>query len=619
MGGNVRIDDAALRARAKEIQQQMSEVGVDLTTNPITDKKTGAIFTYKKDANGKLTCSYQYHNEKQNDVILFKRTTVPTSGASLGYLNDKQFEEFKENHPGHFYTTEYAAGDKSIERKEFAESNLNHYDKGTRKAAEKVYKQTVANEFMASGTYDKRAANKLAKYAMNDAKAGLRAENREVYMDKAEYENAKKMLKYEQDAAKNRIKLYEKAGKPVPAEDEEILKKSVEYIKDKDVRKYVEAHKDRFYENGKFSNEKYHAWAEAHLQGDNTLTTSERKPASIATGLSKGDMTKAVKYAGYDAQKDHVLAINLAKTLVGIISGPLIAYMANHNIHDIKELKDVITVTADSADPSKYTVFVDGVSIAEARSEVIANFRDVAVRNAILGSALATIFNNGLVDPAGARDRKAEGITAATISEQNIFRGKEVTDINGKVVIGDDGDDDTSDEVEGRGCFNFDGTPAVEGKEATPDEDVFNLRMNQKCNVIFWYQTADAYELPEGVTKQNIYNRIRELNGDPKHDKYPPSVVGLPKEITITTKDGKQVTIQRKEKFNIKGQCYEPGKPGKKRGTGKTYVGYKGSPAVEGKPGNYRVYDCEDPNKVYVTGLPSEEAAIKWIDAHSKK
>lgn len=435
MGGNVKIDDALLCARAAEIRAAKESLGEDYTTNPITDAKTGAIFTYQKGENGKINCTYKYHNESPRDIILFKRTTVPTSKGSLAYLNDAQLEEFQENTPNHYYTTEYAASDESIETKEFAEQNLNHYDKKTRKAAENVYKDVVSSEFIASGTFDKKSANRLAKLAMRDAKAGLRAEYREVYMDKDAFKAAKKELEREQKAAKRRIDLYKKAGREVPPEDEEILKHSVEYIKDKDVRRYVESHPDRFYKDGKFSSEMYHEWAETQLQGDNTLTTSERKPASVATTLSEKDTAKAVKYAGFDAQKDNVVAINTAKTLVGLIAGPLIAYLGTSDVHVLQELSQRLEIVADQNDPSSFKILLDGVLIQEQKQEVLARFKNVAVRNAILSSALATVLNNPWVDPAGARDRKAEGITAATISEQNIFRGNEVTDIEGQITI----------------------------------------------------------------------------------------------------------------------------------------------------------------------------------------
>lgn len=336
----------------------------------------------------------------------------------------------------------------------------------------------------------------------------------------------------------------------------------------------------------------------------------------MATGLSKKEMKKAVEYAGLDTQKDHTVTIEVAKTLAGVLAGPILAYMTNSNIHDIKEMKDRIEVVADATDPDKYVVFVDGVSIAEARSEVIANFRNVATRNAALSSALAILLNNGLVDPEGARDRKADGITAATIATQNVFRGKEVTDIEGQVEI-DDGGNEIPDESEA--CYEIDGTPGTEGQEGTADENVFHLRMNDKGNVIFWYQTADAYPIPEGFTKRDIYNAVREKNGDPEHKKYPPDVVGLPEFLELKDKNGNIVRINRKEKFNIKGIDYIPPKgKGNGLGKGKTYVGFKGTPAVEGRPGNYRVYDCNT-GHVYVDNLPSAEAAQRWIDEQQSK
>ena len=83
------------------------------------------------------------------------------------------------------------------------------------------------------------------------------------------------------------------------------------------------------------------------------------------------------------------------------------------------------------------------------------------------------------------------------------------------------------------------------------DENVVYLRMNDRCNVIFWYQTADAYPLPEGFKKSDIYNKIREANGDPNHDKYPPNLVGLPEYITLTDRNGNEVKVKRKDEFEI--------------------------------------------------------------------
>lgn len=628
MGTNgVTMTDAQLKARALEIQKFYSEAGMTLPEN-FTDKKTGAIFTYKKDANGKLVCTYDYHNEKTKDLIYFERKTVPNSRAGLGYLTDEQFEEFKDNNPAHFYTSEYAAGEDSLRYKEHAESYLNSYDKDTRKQARKDYQNVVNNELLASGSFDKKAAKKMSKYAEKDARAGEKSELREVYIDKDEFKAAEKRLKAEQKAAKERIKRFQNYAKSNALTEQDkiqfeidmmTMETSVEYVKDKDVRNYINnpQNRERFFdENGKFSSEKYKEWAKSHTQGDNTLTTTERGNAAMATGLSKGDMKKAVEYAGLDTQKDHTLTINLAKTLVGVLAGPLLAYMTNANIHDIKELKDKIEIIADSADPGKYTVFVDGVSIAEARSEVIANFRDVATRNAILASALATLLNNPWVDPAGARDRKAEGITAATISTQNIFRGKEVTDINGQVEIDDGGHEvPPVDDA----CYEIDGVDGTEGQEGTPDENVFNLRMNDKCNVIFWYQTADAYDIPQGMKKQAVYNAVRDVNGDPEHNKYAPDVVGLPEYLEVKDKNGNIIKVKRKENFEIKGICYTPPKNAKKLGgKGKTYQGRKGTAAIQGTPGNYKVYDCKT-GHVYVDGLPNRGAAERWIEERQSK
>lgn len=143
--------------------------------------------------------------------------------------------------------------------------------------------------------------------------------------------------------------------------------------------------------------------------------------------------------------------------------------------------------------------------------------------------------------------------------------------------------------------------------EATPDEDVFNLKMNQDGNVVFWYQTAEAYDIPEGLTAKDVYSVIRDLNGDPQHNKYAPDEVGLPKEITV-----KGVTVHRKDEFSIKGHNYKSENAAHTaHGTGTTYVGYKGIP---GQPG---VYTVRDKNGDIVGEFNTKEEAEQYMEEHS--
>ncbi len=601
MGGNtgaVSMTAEQLQARAKEIQNFYTESGMTLPES-FQDKKTGALFTYKKDEDGKIICTYDYHNVRQKDIILFPKTTVPTSRAGLGNLTDAQFEEYLANNPYHMYSTEYAAGDEAIKKKNTSQVYLNAYDKDTRKAARNDYRDIVTEELLASGSFDPKAAKKMGKYATNDAIASERSFLRQVFVDKAAYKAAKKELELQQEIAKELIKNFNKSGKAFDSLplDQKIklenamttMEMSVEYIKDKDIRAYVNdpKNRDRFFEQNpktgayEFSSYKYKEWARSHNQGDSTITTTERKAASMATGLSEKDTKKAAEYAGFDAQKDHTLTIELAKSIVGALSGTLIAYMTNANIHDIKYLKDSITIVADNADPSKYTVFIDGVVLTEAKSEVIANFRNVAVRNAALGSALALIFNNGLIDPEGARDRKADGITAATISTQNIFRGNEVTDIEGEIVI--DGEEEDCDD-------DVDGCKAALKKVVTPEgnktEDVVYEKsyFKEENKVSYWYDFAAAYDFPKGRIK-DVYKAIQQRNGFTKERPNPPLNVMLPLELTLS--DGTVVT--RKAKYTIAKQERPTGK-----GNGKGNAP-GGKPVLQKIPGSTKVmvFDCE--------------------------
>lgn len=599
MGGNlsgVQMSEAQLKARALEIQKFYSESGMTLPET-FTDKKTGAIFTYKKDADGKLTCSYNYHHEKPKDLIFFDRKTVPTYKAGLGYLTDTQFDEFKDNNPGHFYTTEYSASADSLRQKELAQDYLNSYDKATQKQARKDYQTVVQNELLASGSFDKKAAKKMSKYAKNDAIAGERSFFTQVYLDKNEFKAAEKKLKAEQKIAEKRIKAFEKSGKAYDqlSTMEQIqleldmakMEASVTYIKDKDVRAYINnpQNKERFFTVNpatgrfEFSSELYKQWALSHTQGDNTLTTSERSNAAMATGLSKRDMKRAIGYANLETQKDHTVTIELAKTLVGVLAGPIIAYMTNANIHDVKELKDRIEIIADGTDPDKYTVLIDGVSIVEAKSEVIANFRNVATRNAILSSALATILNNGLIDPKGARDRKADGITAATISTQNIFRGKEVTDIEGEFAIEcAENDDDCKARLQ---------KIKTDGKDKPEDVKYEKSYFKETDELSYWYDFVNAYDFDtKKYSVKDIYRAIQRRNGYTNEKPNPPLNVMLPLELTLP--DGTVIST-RKENYTIPRHKRPTGKGnGKGNAPGGTPKLFK----VDGT-NKYRVFDCD--------------------------
>ena len=599
------VTTETLKNRAIQLRDAYTTLGKDFTTPVTHTDENGAVFTFKKDATtGEVKCTYTYHNEKPREILLFKRSTVATGNASLAYFTDPQLAEYRQNNPNSFYATGYSAASDAIKEKERLERQLNHYDSDVRDNAIEQYEELIAQELFLSGTVDKKTARKMAKYARKDAQAGQRAEHTTVYLDKKDYEEAKKSLKHKKERIEKSIK---KGFAATPAQMD-ILESQVLYIKDPEVRDYINSHKNLFFDaDGNFSSDMYQDWIVGHLQGDNTLTTGERKSASQATGLSEGDVKHAVRDAGRDTQNDYTMYINLAKTAASMAAPLVFAYMTNHNIHEVSKLRDVIEIYASNPDPSQYNEFISAISKAEAISEVTANFRNVAVRNAFFGALGPAIAN--LWDPKAQRDKVSDAITASTITTQNIFRGNEVTHIEGEVVL-DEGKKPSD------ACYEIEGTPGTEGKEATPDENVINLEMNKKGNVIFWYQTAEAYDIPEGLTKKDIYSAVRKANGDPDCNKYPPDIVGLPEYLEIT-KNGKTYKVYRSAKFVINGTDYKSDGKGTLE-TGKTYVGRKGTAAVAGTPGNFKVKDCET-GEVIKDGFTTELEALDWIEQQRTK
>ncbi len=424
-----------LKARAIELQKTYEETGVNYIGNQFKDKKTGAIFNFKRNENGEITYSYSYNEVKTKDILLFEKATIATQAGGITTLTEEQLKEYKKNHPNSYVTTQYAAADEAIKLREKYAKDLNSEDKNTRKAAEKGYKQIVSDEFYASGTVDKKAADKMAKWSMKDAKSGEVAAATTTYIDKAEFDAAKKQLDNEKKAAKKRIKEAKKYGFTPNEADLLKLEEKVQYIKDKDISRYVKLNRSTFYdENGNFSSDKYKEWAKSHLQGDNTLTTGERKPASAATTLSEKDMKKAVKNAGFDAQNDPTLAINWAKTAVGALIPVVVAACTNRNITDVSNLYDKLEIKPDPANEGQYLIFLGGESIANATSYVKANFANVAVRNALLGALTQGVIGM-MLNPEKHTQKQSDARTASTILTQNIFRGREEINIEGNGII----------------------------------------------------------------------------------------------------------------------------------------------------------------------------------------
>lgn len=574
--------DASLRNRALNLKNAYTTLGNDFSTPVTHTDSNGAVFTFTKDpVTGEVKCSYQYHNEQRRDILLFERATVATSRAGLTYLNEDQLAEYKRNHPNSYVTTEYAAANEAVAERERLEGLLNHYDDDTRKNAREAYEELVAGELYASGTVDMKTAKKMAKYARQDAQAGQRAAHTTVYFDKDEYNRAKRQLKAEQEAAEVQIEAaYERGFQPNAAALEK-MEEQVLYIKDKDVREYIERNKDLFFVDGKFSSEKYQEWIRGHLQGDNTLTTGERAPAATTTRLSERDMKHAARDGGFDTQNDATLWINMAKTAAAIAAPIAFAYFTNKNIHDVSEMSSILETYASSPDPDQYYEFLDAVSKAESLSEVRANFRDVAVRNAFIAALIPAIAEYA-INPEGYRDKVSDARTAATITTQNVFRGTEVTHIEGEVVVEEgtpcDEDDDCSANIK----------KATTDPTETPEDVIHRPSYFKETNErSYWYDFVQAYNYDhKKYSIKDIYRAIQRRNGYTAEKPNPPSNVMLPLElhdaqgnVIATRKDDPEIPRHPIpiERGNGKGNA-----PG-------------GTPRMTSTPGTnkWTVYDCD--------------------------
>ncbi len=114
---------------------------------------------------------------------------------------------------------------------------------------------------------------------------------------------------------------------------------------------------------------------------------------------------------------------------------------------------------------------------------------------------------------------------------------------------------DKEPDFEASGMPDYSGTTHYSGEvpysTQEPEENVYMLDMRPDGKPVFLYQTADAYEIPDGVNPKDVYSAVRDFNGFDKNS-YPPSEIALPEVLTVT-KDGQTFEIRRKEEFQIKG------------------------------------------------------------------
>ncbi len=252
-------------------------------------------------------------------TVTTKTTTTKTTTSRTTTAAEKEIQPFDE-------TTQ-----KEIQQ---ARKFLDHEDKKVRKGAELTLTELYEKAFIEEGKSEKEA-QKLAKLALKEDQAALRFEKRQVFIDKDEYKAAKKADKGNEDN-------YEYLGRKT--------------------RKFVEAHKDEFYEDGKFSNQKFKDFMKNIAAEDHQADLYELDQAAEEYDSTRRTMGKAAKSAGLDKEKDktagkralHVLKTTAIGAGIGAASGAAIGYATG----TVTNLKDVNHKHINVNDPN-FDVTVD--------------------------------------------------------------------------------------------------------------------------------------------------------------------------------------------------------------------------------------------------------------------
>ena len=212
---------------------------------------------------------------------------------------------------------------------------LDSNDKKVRKGAEETMKDLYQQAFMEQGKSEKEA-KKLAKLALKEEQAAIRFKNRKVFIDKDEYKKAKAADKENKD-------------------DYELLSRKS--------RKFVEAHKDQFYdENGQFSSDKYKKFMKNIAAEDHQADLVELDKAAEEYDSTRRIMGRAAKSAGLDKEKDKTAGKRalhvLAYTGIGAAAGAGLGAGIGYATGSVTNLKDINHKHVNVNDPN-FDVTVD--------------------------------------------------------------------------------------------------------------------------------------------------------------------------------------------------------------------------------------------------------------------
>jgi len=214
----------------------------------------------------------------------------------------------------------------------------------TDKNARSVFKEEKAKEYKQEiPELTQKQANAFGKKTMQNERTAAVVDDTIVYVDKAKY-----------DAAKGKDSEHRHVFIP---ESDNFWGKLDFKNNNKEVRKMIAENPEDFYVNGEFSSDQYKRRIGSYTGFDNKGNLDEIATMSADYNIAKGSSRKAMKYAGYEREKD-LTALYKTLAALGVLgastgAGALLGNKFTSNVYGIHnngstELLDTIVTTSNS-------------------------------------------------------------------------------------------------------------------------------------------------------------------------------------------------------------------------------------------------------------------------------